>query len=466
MLRLKARSILWIADNPPYLSAPTTTSTLPLSNSDPSNIDQSSRDPSNIDQPGIDRLRQRHDAFRKLGLALNMERGQPADANFDLSVPMLTAVGPDEVVTDSGVDVRNYPGGILGLKEARELFSALLRVEFNELLVGNSSSLELMSIVLSRALLAGGRGSERGWIHDRPKLIVTVPGYDRHFLLAKSLGFELVTVPITPGGPDMDAVEKLAASDASIKGIYFVPTYSNPTGDSLSMKNAVRLVRMPTAAADFTVFADDAYAVHHLGPPPSSMPQLVALAAEAGHPDRVILFGSTSKVTFASGGLCFMATSVDNLAFWAKRLSTQSIGPNKVEQWRHVRFLREFPGGLAGLMREHAKILKPKFDAVQTVLDERLGNRGFASWTRPTGGYFVSLDTARPVADRVVALAKEAGVALTPPGATHPGGVDPENRTLRLAPTRPPLEDVQQAMEVVACCIELASAEHDAAASV
>ena len=413
----------------------------------------------------LDDLRRRHDDFRAMGLSLNIERGQPADANFELSNPMLSAVGADDVVTDAGTDVRNYPGGVLGLPEARELFAEQLRVRPEQMLVGNASSLELMGTILSRALLNGVRGSERGWVHDGPKLIVTVPGYDRHFQLAESLGFELVGVPMTPGGPDVDAVEALAADDASVKGLYFVPTYSNPTGDCLSTANAERLMRMATAAPDFTVFADDAYAVHHLDGPPTDFPRLLELADDAGEPDRVLLFGSTSKVTFAGGGLCFMAANPDNLASWAKRLSAQSIGPNKVEQWRHVRFLRDFPGGLAGLMREHATILSPKFDAVQEVLDERLGNRGLATWTRPTGGYFVSLDTARPVAGRVVALAKEAGVALTPPGATHPGGTDPANRTLRLAPTRPPLDDVRLAMEVVANCIELASLEHDAGAA-
>ena len=411
----------------------------------------------------LDALRRRHDDYRAMGLSLNIERGQPADANFDLSLPMLTAVGPDEIVTDAGTDVRNYPGGVLGLPEARELFAEQLRVDPSQMLVGNASSLELMGTILSRALLNGVRGSDRGWMHGAPKLLVTVPGYDRHFQLAESLGFELVGVPMTAEGPDPDAVESLVAADASIKGLFFVPTYSNPTGDCLSTAVAERLVRMPTAAPDFTVFADDAYAVHHLEGPPRDFPRPLELARAAGNPDRVLLFGSTSKVTFAGGGLCFMAANRDNLAFWAKRLSAQSIGPNKVEQWRHVRFLRSFPGGLARLMREHARILKPKFDAVRDVLEEGLGNRGLATWTRPAGGYFVCLETARPVAARVVELAREAGVALTPPGATHPGGRDPENRTLRIAPTRPPLEDVRRAMEVVASSVALASAEHDAA---
>lgn len=410
----------------------------------------------------IDTLRANYDAFRQMNLSLNMERGQPADDNFDLSLPLLDIVGPADVMTESGIDVRNYPGGILGIPEAREVFSEQLGVQPDQIMVGNSSSLELMSSFLSWALLKGVKGSSQGWIRDSPKLIVTVPGYDRHFSLAQSLGYELVTVPMTPQGPDLDKVEALVADDASIKGIYFVPTYSNPTGESLSRDYADRLVRMKVAADDFTIFADDAYAVHHLVEPDAPAPNLLALATAAGTADRVILFGSTSKVTFASAGICFAGMSSGNLKHWSSVLSQQSIGPNKVEQWRHVRFLKGYNDGIRGLMRDHASILKPKFDAVQEALESTIGNKGLASWTNPHGGYFVSLDTARPIADQVVQLARDAGVALTPTGATFPGGLDPDNRNIRLAPTRPPLEEVRQAMQVVACCIELASAEYDA----
>ena len=413
----------------------------------------------------LDTLRTEHAGFVAAGLSLNMERGVPGNDNFDLSLPLITAIDADDILSDGGVDIRSYPGGVLGLAEARALFATQLRVSPEQILVGGNSSLELMSSVLSRALLSGVKGSEGPWFGQgdyAPALIVTVPGYDRHFTLAESLGYRLVPVSITPGGPNMDEVERLVAEDASIKGIYFVPTYSNPTGDTLSQANAKRLVSMTTAAHDFTIFADDAYAVHHLSFPPPELPSLLTLAQEAGNPDRVILFGSTSKVTFAGGGVALMATSASNLAHWAKVLGTQTIGPNKLEQWRHVRFFQRFEGGIQGLMQEHAKLLKPKFDAVQSALHDRLGNRELASWTLPGGGYFVTMTTARPVADRVVALAKEAGVSLTPPGATHPGGVDPGNCVLRLAPTKPPLGDVQQAMQVVACCVELASAEFDA----
>ncbi len=406
-----------------------------------------------------DALQKQFQDFKSRNLSLNMERGQPADANFDLSLPILSAVDENNYTTDSGVDIRNYPGGILGLSEARELFCEQLNVGSDEIILGNNSSLEMMSRFLTWALLRGVNGSTKGWVNDSPKLIVTVPGYDRHFLLARELGFELVTVKMTGNGPDMDAVEKLVANDAAVKGIYFVPTYSNPTGDTISKDFAERLVKVKAAADDFTIFADDAYSVHHLQDNPTAAPNLLQMAKEAGSPNRVILFGSTSKVTFASGGLGLAGMSTDNIAYWSKAMSTGSIGPNKAEQWRHVLFLRKYPGGLKGLMQEHAKILKPKFDKVQEVLNRELGNHNLATWTDPRGGYFVSLDTIQPVASRVVELAKEAGLALTPTGATFPDGTDPENRNIRLAPTRPPLEEVELAMEIVACCIKLASAE-------
>lgn len=409
----------------------------------------------------LENLQADYARFCALDLSLNMERGQPANENFDLSLPMLSILSDSDYMTDSGVDVRNYPGGIAGLMEARELFCEQLRVAPDEILIGNNSSLEMMGHVLTWALLKGVRGSSKGWIHDQPKLIVTVPGYDRHFSLASSLGYELIPVKILDNGPDMDAVEKLVASDPSIKGIYFVPTYSNPTGDCLSEESAQRLVSMQAAASDFTIFADDAYAIHHLVEPEQEEPNLLRLAEVAGNPDRVILFGSTSKVTFASGGLAFTGMSKNNIQHWSALFSNLSIGPNKVEQWRHVKFLRSYQGGLTGLMRDHAQLLKPKFDAVIETLELGLGNRDLAHWSNPRGGYFVSLDTKLPIASRVVELARQAGVSLTPTGATFPGGMDTNNSNIRLAPTKPSLEDVQAAMEVVVCCIKLASAEFE-----
>lgn len=409
----------------------------------------------------LEEIKQQFETYKSLSLNLNMERGQPSDQNFDLSLDLLGAVDRNNYITDSGVDIRNYPGGISGLREAREMFCEQLGVLPSEILIGNNSSLELMGHFLTWALLKGVKGSASGWIHDKPKLIVTVPGYDRHFSLAAELGYELLTVPMTEQGPDIDAVESLARSDASIKGIYFVPTYSNPTGDTLSEEVANRLVNMQTAATDFCIFADDAYAVHHLIDNPNRAPNLLSLAKACGKEDRVILFGSTSKVTFASAGISMAGMSEANIAHWSKLLSVLTIGPNKAEQWRHVCFLRQYPGGLKGLMRDHAAILKPKFDIVQNRLQEQLGNKNIAQWSDPTGGYFVSVQTSRPVANRVIELAAEAGVALTPAGATYPNGVDPDNSNIRLSPTRPTCEEIQQAMDVFTCCLELASAEYD-----
>lgn len=412
----------------------------------------------------LDELREQYATFQAMNLDLNIERGQPADENFELCSNLLSAVDSNTTTTDAGVDIRNYPGGILGLVEARQLFSEQIRVQPDEIMMGNNSSLDMMSSFLSWALLQGVCDSQKPWIKDvsaggRPKLIVTVPGYDRHFGLAEALGYELVPVQMTNEGPDMDQVEA-RATDPDVKGIYFVPRYSNPTGDSISRANAIRLVGMTTAAPDFTVFADDAYAVHHLTDNPEPAPNLLSFAKDAGNPERVILFGSTSKITFASGGLCFTGMSKRNLAYWAELFSHQSIGPNKIEQWRHVRFLREYPGGLNGLMLDHAKILKPKFDAVQNILKSNLPP-GIASWTDPKGGYFVSVNTDRPVAARVIELANDLGVALTPVGATYPKGDDPTGCNIRLAPSRPPLAEVELAMNVFTCCVNLATAEYD-----
>ncbi len=410
----------------------------------------------------LESLRSAHEQLRSSGLSLSMTRGQPSDDQFDLSNPLLQSVGADATRTPSGVDIRNYPGGVAGLVEARHLFGELLGASAEETIVGNNASLELMGHVLVWGLLKGLRASPAPWVSERPRMIVTVPGYDRHFSMLEGYGYEPVPVAITPNGPDIDAVESLAKSDPRVKGILFVPVYSNPTGDVIADDVVDRLVQMPTAAPDFTVLADNAYAVHHLTDDEVVPRNLLRAAEAAGHPDRVILFGSTSKITFAGAGLGYLATSRANVEYLSGLMALHTIGPNKIEQHRHVRFLQSFEGGVRGLMRAHAEIIRPKFEAVQRVLEAELGDSGLATWTNPRGGYFVSLDTARPVADRVVELANEVGVALTPAGATYPGGVDPNNQNIRLAPTRPPLEDVEKAMHVVGHCIKLASAEYDA----
>ncbi len=409
-------------------------------------------------------LREKYTAVQAKGLQLNMQRGQPSDQDFNLSNPMLTIVDENDLVTPSGIAIRNYPGGVAGLPEARELFSTILGVQPSEIIVGNNASLSLMGHVLTWAMLRGLQHSDAPWVNQAPKMIVTIPGYDRHFYLLEQLGIEMLPVAMTPTGPDMDEVERLAASDPSVKGIFFVPTYSNPTGDTISDENIRRLVGMNTAVADFTILADDAYRVHHLTDTPHNPLNLLTAAKEAGNPDRVILFGSTSKITFAGAGIGFIGTSEANVAYLTNLFGVQTIGPNKIEQYRHWKFLTSYPGGIPSLMQAHAQILAPKFQAVQEVLNAELSGTGLATWSNPDGGYFVSLNTDRPVADRVVALAQGAGVALTPAGATYPHKKDPHNRNIRLSPSRPPVDEVRAAMEVVALCVQLASAEYDAQA--
>lgn len=405
-------------------------------------------------------LQARYDALKALDLKLNIERGQPGDDNFDLSNALFTIVTEKDIKTESGFDIRNYPGGVLGLPEARKLCAEILGVKPEETMVGNNASLLILSKVLMWALLRGLVNSPQPWCQiNKPKMIVTVPGYDRHFTLLAETGFEMIPVDMTKDGPDMTQVEKIAASDPAVKGILFVPTYSNPTGDTVSDETVMRLAKMKTAAPDFTIFADEAYIVHHLVDNPVIHKNLLDACREAGNPNRVYMFSSTSKITFSGAGLGFMATSADNLAYIAKLFGTTFIGPNKAEQLRHVKFLNAYPGGVSGLMKEHARLLKPKFDVVQKVLSRELGDTGLAKWSNPAGGYFISLDTAKPIAKRVVAMVKEAGVAITPAGATYPFGKDPKDSNIRISPTRPPIAELEKAIEVLAVCIKLASAQ-------
>lgn len=405
---------------------------------------------------------QRYDRLKAQGLQLNMQRGQPSDADFDLSNALIGVLGPQDYRAGN-LDLRNYPGGVRGLPEARALFAEYLDVRPEQVIVWNNASLELQGFVLTTALLHGLAHSPAPWIRERPKMVVTTPGYDRHFALLETLGFELLPIEMREDGPDLDALERLA-QDPRVKGIVFVPTYSNPSGQSISPEKARRLAALQAAAPDFTILADDAYRAHHLYDEGRHQPvNLVALCAEAGYPERAFVFASTSKITFAGAGLGFLASSEANIERLSHYLNAQSIGPNKLEQYRHVKFLRQYPGGIAGLMREHAKLLAPKFEAVDEVLREELGTEGeYARWTSPRGGYFVSLDTAEPVARRVVELCEQAGVSLTPAGATYPGGHDPHNRNIRLSPSRPPAQEVRQAMQVLAVSIRLATEEYRA----
>ncbi len=406
-------------------------------------------------------LAQRFEHYKAMNLSLSMARGQPCTEQFDLSNALWAEFDAEkDYQAEDGLDCRNYPGGPYGLPEARKFFAEVLEVEPNEVIVGDNASLQLMQNVLTWALLRGVSKQSAPWItQEAVKVLCPVPGYDRHFTVCESLGIEMIPVPMTEQGPDMEVVARLAAADASIKAIWCVPRYSNPTGIVYSDKVIDALASMKTAASDFRILADNAYAVHHLDTTPPPMKNLLAACKEAGNPDRVLIFGSTSKVTFAGAGVCFMGASVENIEYFAELFGTQSIGPNKINQLRHVRFLEGVPGGLAAHMQRHAELIRPKFEVVEEVLTAELAGTGLATWTKPRGGYFVSLDTQAGMASRVVAMAKEVGLTLTGAGAAFPYGKDPADSNIRIAPTRPSLDEVRLAMEILAVCIKLAAEE-------
>jgi DNA-binding transcriptional MocR family regulator len=404
----------------------------------------------------LDEQRAAYDALKELGLKLDLTRGKPASAQLDLSDALLNLpTGPTDA---AGVDTRNY-GGLEGIREIREMFADLLWVEPEQVVAGGSSSLVMMREVLTDLWLKGGVDSERPWsAEEKVTFICPVPGYDRHFTLLDWFGIDTVTVPMNDDGPDADAVAALAASDPSIKGMWVVPTYANPTGSIVTQEIAERLASMPTAAPDFKIFWDNAYAFHHLTDDEAKSADILSLASAAGHPHRPIMFASTSKITFAGAGVAFLAGSVETVKWYVGHLGKGAIGPDKVNQLRHAQFFGS-PQGVRDHMAKHRAIIAPKFAEVERVLSERLGGLGVATWTKPRGGYFVSLDVLDGTASRVVALAKEAGIALTPAGASFPKGDDPRDRNIRLAPTFPGLAEVAEAMDGVATCVLLAAAE-------
>ena len=390
------------------------------------------------------------------GLSLDLTRGKPSSAQLDLSDALLRL--PTTTRDRSGADVRNY-GGLDGLAELREIFAELLWVEPDQVVCGGNSSLSMMRDSLVDLLLHGGPGSPRPW-RDEEKVtfLCPVPGYDRHHTLLASLGIEMVTVPMHDDGPDVAAVQALVAGDPRVKGMWVVPTYANPSGAICSQEVAAALMAMPTAAPDFRIFWDNAYAFHHLTEYEAKSADALSLASASGHPDRPIMFASTSKITYAGAGVAVLAASAENRAWYLRHLAVASIGPDKVNQLRHVELFGS-ADGVREHMRRHREILAPKFAAVDHALTEALAGLGVAQWTRPTGGYFVNLDVLDYTATRMVALAKGAGIALTPAGASFPYGRDPRDRNIRLAPTFPTLDEVGTAMAGVANCVALAAAE-------
>ncbi|MEO7017130.1 MAG: aminotransferase class I/II-fold pyridoxal phosphate-dependent enzyme [Leifsonia sp.] len=396
-----------------------------------------------------------YDELMGAGLKLDLTRGKPGTDQLDLSNELLRLPG-DEYRDATGTDLRNY-GGPLGLPELRAIFADALRVPVPQLLALGNSSLTVMHDVIVQALIHGVPGGDRPWAAQPISFLAPVPGYDRHFAIAERYGIRLIPVPLNDDGPDVEAVAALLAADDSIKGMWCVPVYSNPTGAVYSEEVVRALVSLP-AADDFRLFWDNAYAVHHLSDERPEPIDVLGLAAEAGHPDRPLVFASTSKVTFPGSGVAFAGGSQANIDWLVRNMSVQSIGPDKLNQLRHVRLLKD-PQGLAAQMEKHRAILEPKFDAVSSAFEHRLAPFGAGTWTAPKGGYFVSLDVLGGCAKRAVQLAAEAGIAVTPAGATFPFGDDPRDANIRIAPTFPPLAELRAALDGLCTAILLAETE-------
>ena len=408
----------------------------------------------------IEELRQQHEELRGQGLKLDLTRGKPSPEQLDLSNALLTLPGEGDFRGADGTDLRNY-GGPDGLEELRAIFGELLHIPTAQLLALDAVTLPIMHGTIVNALLNGRPGGDGPWRDVKDvTFLCPVPGYDRHFTICEALGIRMIPVPFVDGGLDLVTIKRLVASDASIRGLWAVPTYANPTGYSFTEAEVKALVEMPSAAPDFTLMWDNAYAVHHLTDDELPVIDVLELAAAAGHPDRPIVFASTSKITFAGGGVGFIGGSPATVAWVREYSSARNIGPDKINQLRHVRFLKDAEGVLEH-MRENRALIVPKFDAVLEILDARLA--GAAEWTRPKGGYFISLEAGEGCATRAVALAKEAGIAVTAAGAPYPYGDDPRDSTIRIAPTFPSLADVRAAIDGLCTCILLAQAEHAAA---
>lgn len=406
-------------------------------------------------------LIEEYKAYQAQNLNLNMARGKPGSDQLDLSLPLLDALtSHDAMQASDGTDIRNY--GILdGLPEAKTLMASMLDDDPQNVIVFGNSSLNIMYDTVMRCWVFGTLGSAPWSTLDTVKFVCPVPGYDRHFGITEAFGIQMVNVPMTDNGPDMDLVESLVANDPSFKGIWCVPKYSNPSGITYSDEVVRRLASMPCAAQDFRIFWDNAYAVHHLYDDADQQDQLLDIAQaceQAGNPHRYFKFASTSKVTLPGAGVAAMAASAENIADIKQRMSAQAIGYDKINQIRHVRFLKDAEG-IAAHMSKHARIIRPKFELVIRLLTEGLSDTGCGSWAHPRGGYFISFDAPTGTAKRIVSLAQEAGVTMTGAGATYPYKNDPRDSNIRIAPTLPPLDELETAIKVFVCCVKLASVE-------
>jgi DNA-binding transcriptional MocR family regulator len=395
--------------------------------------------------------------LQALKLALDLTRGKPSAEQLDLSNALLGLPGDDYRDAD-GTDTRNY-GGLHGLPELRAIFGELLGIPVPNLIAGNNASLELMHDTIAFSMLYGGVDSPRPWKEEPVvKFLCPVPGYDRHFAITETMGIEMIPVPMREDGPDVDLIEELVAVDPAIKGLWAVPVFANPTGVTYSWENVRRLVQMRTAANDFRLFWDNAYAVHTLTLDFVRQIDVLGLAAKAGNPNRPYVFASTSKITFAGAGVSFFGGSLGNIAWYLQYAGKKSIGPDKINQLRHLRFFGDADGVRLQMLR-HQQLLAPKFTLALEILEKRLRDTKIASWTEPKGGYFISLDVLPGTARRTVALAKNAGIAVTEAGASFPYRKDQDDKNIRIAPTFPPTADLRNAIDGLATCALLAATE-------
>ena len=402
-------------------------------------------------------VRAAYEQQKSLGLNLNMARGKPGRDQLDMVMDIFDVLKtPQDYIID-GVETRNY-GEVAGIPAARALFAELLGCKASQVFVGGNASLQFMYDAVSKAFTHGLLHSEKPWCKlDKVKWICPVPGYDRHFKVTQSFGVEMISVPMTAAGPDMDMVEELV-KDPTVKGMWNVPKYSNPEGVVYSDETIRRLAAMKPAAPDFMLMWDNAYCIHEFDRDFAEFPDILQLCADYGNADMVYEFASTSKVTFPGAGVGVMAASEDNIAYFAKLINIQTIGFDKINQLRHVRYLKDKATTLA-LMKRHAAILAPKFHAVLNALDKEIAPLGIADYKRPVGGYFVSVDTMPGCAKRTLALCKEAGVTMTGAGATFPYGIDPRDSNIRIAPSFPPVSELEQAIAIFCNALKLAALE-------
>ena len=404
-------------------------------------------------------LKKEYKRFQSLDLHLDMSRGNPCQDQLDLSMAMMDVLdSASDLTCEDGTDCRNY-GSLIGIEEARVLLGDMMENNPNDIIIYGNSSLNIMYDTVSRCYTHGVMGNPPWCKQDKIKFLCPVPGYDRHFAITEYFGIEMIPVPMTPNGPDMNIVESLVSSDSAIKGIWCVPKYSNPQGYSYSDETVRRFARLKPAAKDFRIFWDNAYGMHHLYDDHQDyLIEILAECKRAGNPDLVYKFASTSKITFPGSGIASLATSPNNMEDIKKQLKNQTIGHDKVNQLRHVRFFKDIHG-MVEHMRKHADIIRPKFEAVEEILDRNLSGLGIGTWTKPLGGYFISFDSLPGCAKAIVGRAKKAGVIMTSAGATYPYGKDPADSNIRIAPTYPSLNELKTAAELFTICVRLVSAE-------